>query len=137
MTVAAIDRGMTLIRGAVLAALTDYTVHWGMPVAKYSNPRLIWRQATQGAVKNYIGMPASWIGELSLIAQANQSDTAQDLLNAATALVSPVIDIADDDYTPGWTLKLRSVRPVIGALNPTVTTVGVIYHAELRPKDVP
>jgi hypothetical protein len=137
MTTEAIDRGMTLIRNAVVSDLeriNDVLVQWGLSPHQPNVPRLMWQPVNPGTVKNYIGMPSSWFGELALRAQASTLDDAQALLDTATANMTLALSIDDPDYTPGWSLKLRAIRPIIGVNGPPRATVGVVYRAELRPK---
>lgn len=132
------ETGPALLRETLLGWLTpvvpDGLAYWGIPTQRPDLPHVTVQPIGPSRARRYVGQPAGWEGEIALRAVAPDADSAALLLADAVDALPASVTIDDAAYAPGWSLALRSVRPIAGLIGPSTVTRGIVYQVRLLPR---
>lgn len=132
------ETGPALLRETVLGWLLpivpDGLAYWGIPTQRPDLPHVMVQPIGSNRARRYVGQPAGWEGEIALRAIAPDAESAASLLADAVAALPASATVDDAAYAPGWSLALRSVRPIAGLVGPSMVTRGIVYQLRLLPR---
>jgi hypothetical protein len=136
-----IEHWLRVLRDAFLAwlipAAPDGRAQWGLGGGAFTATRILIQPTNAGQRKPYIGQPCGWIGEIAVRAQAKSLEEATQLLTEVAAAIPASADLTDEEYAPGWTIQIRSLRPQPGFTGKDHFSIGAIYRVRLFPKVAP